>query len=161
MRRSRRAFRPVVAEMLEVRAVPSAAGLEIGGLFGSVPAQDAQQVGRAFGAFQRAYNQAVRSTLLPTGTTDPSANRPAFDRAIASALITLNVSIRSTVADLPNGPALADTIQGELIGPGANTLQSLLLAIPTPADLGADAVRNLTRTATADINQFTFTANQQ
>src|SRR5262249_38302999 len=132
MKRTVRAFRPVVGEALEDRTVPSPPGLRasigpgFGRLIGSLPAQDAQLVLRAFGTFQRTYNQDVRSVLLPVGTTNPSANRPAFDQAVASALVTLNASIGAAIANLPTASSLAATIQGELIGGGSNTLQAML-----------------------------------
>jgi hypothetical protein len=167
MRRTRRAFRPAIGEVLEDRAVPSTSGLRaalgvgFGSFIGSVPAQDARQVQQAFGTFQRTYTQNVRSILLPIGTTNPSANRAAFDRATATALQTLNVSIANTVANLPTGSTLAQTIQAELIGGGANTLQSMLLAIPSPANPAFRTVRNFTQVASADINQAAFTVSQQ
>jgi hypothetical protein len=129
-------------------------------LIGSVPAQDAQLVQQAFGTFQRTYNQNVRTILLPIGTTNPAANRTAFDVATATALGTLDTSIAAAVANLPTASSLAATIHGELIG-GSTTLQGMLLAIPTPGSLSFRSVRNFTRVASADINQSAFTVVQQ
>ena len=109
MFRQRRTFRPVLSAALEERTVPSPFGFggffPFGGFFGrgvaSVPAQDARQVAQEFRTFQQTYSQDVRSILLPSGTTNPAANRTAFNAAVATALGTLNSSIDSTIANLP------------------------------------------------------------
>jgi hypothetical protein len=162
MLRQRRAFRPVVGETLEDRTVPSPFGFGgffggFGGFFGrgiaSVPAQDARQVAQAFGTFQRTYFQDVRSILLPAGTTNPGNNRAAFDMAVATALGTLNTSIDNAIGNLPTSSSLATTIQGELLGSGSNSLQTLLAAIPTPSAMSFRSFRVFNRESTLFINQ--------
>ena len=152
MLRQRRTFRPVLGAALEDRTVPSPFGFGgffggFGGFFGrgiaSVPAQDARQVAQEFGTFQQTYSQDVRSVLLPAGTTNPATNRTAFNTAVATALGTLNSSIDATIANLPAASSLATTIQGELLGSGTNTLQTLLGAIPTPSNIGFRSFRAL------------------
>jgi hypothetical protein len=162
MLRQRRVFRPVVGARLEDRTVPSPFGFGgffggFGGFFGrgiaSVPAQDARQVAQEFGTFQQTYSQDVRSILLPAGTTNPASNRPAFDAAVATALGTLHQSIDTTIGNLPSSSSLAATIQGELLGSGPNTLQTLLAAIPTPTNIRFGSFRVFNREAALFINQ--------
>jgi hypothetical protein len=170
MLRQRRAFRPVVGAALEDRTVPSRFGFGgflggFGGFFGrgisSVPAQDARQVAQAFGTFQQTYFQDVRSILLPAGTTNPATNRAAFDAAVATALGNLNTSIDTTIANLPASSSLAATIQGELLGSGPNTLQTLLAAVPTPSDISFRSFRTFNREAAVFINQIERTVTSQ
>jgi hypothetical protein len=170
MSRQRRTFRPVRGEALEERTVPSPFGfggffVPFGGLFGrgvaSVPAQDARQVAQEFRTFQQTYSQDVRSVLLPAGTSNPATNRPAFNAAVATALGTLNSSIDNTIANLPASSSLATTIQGELLGSGTNTLQTLLGAIPTPSNIGFRSFRVFNRESTLFINQIAGNVNTQ
>jgi len=130
----------------------------LGGFFGrgvaSVPMQDARQVAQEFGMFQQTYSQDVRSILLPSGTTSSANARPAFNTAVATALGTLNSSIDTTIANLPVSSSLATTIQGELLGSGTNTLQTLLGAIPTPSNIGFRSFRVFNRESSLFINQI-------
>jgi hypothetical protein len=162
----------MAGEALEERTVPSPFGFGFGGFLGgfrgffgrgiaSVPAQDARQVAQEFNTFQRTYSQDVRTILLPAGTTNPANNRTAFDSAVVTALGTLNSAIDTTIANLPSASSLAATIQGELLGSGANTLQSLLAAIPTPASVRFGAFRGFAREASFAINQVEGTVTNQ
>ncbi len=169
MFRQRRTFRPELGAALEERTVPSPFGFggffPFGGFFGrsvsSVPAQDARQVAQEFGTFQQTYSQDVRSVLLPAGTTSPAANRTAFNAAVATALGTLNSSIDSTIANLPTSSSLATTIQGELLGTGTNTLQTLLGAVPTPSNIGFRSFRVFNRESMQFINQVEGSVTNQ
>ena len=170
MLKQRRAFRPVLGAALEDRTVPSPFGLGgffggFGGFFGrgiaSVPAQDARQVAQEFNTFQQTYSQDVRSVLLPAGTTNPATNRPAFDAAVATALKTLNTSIDATIANLPSSASLATTIQGELLGSGTNTLQTLLAAIPTPGNIRFQSFRLFNREASLFIGEISGNVTSQ
>ncbi len=170
MLRQRRQFRPVFSEALEDRTVPSPFGIGgffggIGGFFGgrvaSVPAQDARQVAQAFATFQQTYSQDVRSILLPARTAHPAANRPAFNAAVATALGTLNTSIDARIANLPTASSLDATIQGELLGSGTNTLQTLLGAIPTPRNIGFHGFRAFNRESALFINQVSRNVSSQ
>jgi hypothetical protein len=161
----------MLGEVLEDRAVPSrfgfgfghgvgprfGSGFGFGGFFGgpnaSVPAQDAQQVARAFGTFQQTYNQDVATILLPAGTTSAANNRTAFNAAVTTALGTLNTSIDGVIKNLPMASSLATTIQGELLGSGPNTLQTLLAGVPTPTTTGFFARRIFLGQSAVDINQ--------
>jgi len=131
------AFRPTAGEALEDRAVPTGGfggGLDglLAGLIQSVPAADARLVLREFRTFEQTYAQDVRTILLPTGTTNPSTNRAAFDAAIATALGTLNSAIDADIQNLPTAAALTTTIRSELLGTGSTTLQSQLAAVASP-----------------------------
>ena len=173
MLRQRRTFRPVLGEALEDRTVPSPFGFfgGFGGFRGfggfihrgidSVPAQDARQVAQEFRTFQQTYAQDVRSVLLPAGTTAPANNRTAFNAAVTTALGTLNSSIDATIANLPASSSLATTIQGELLGSGTNTLQTLLGAIPTPSNIGFRSFRVFNRESAQFINQFAGNVTNQ
>jgi hypothetical protein len=169
MNRNSRSYQPMVNEVLEDRAVPSRFGFGFGSRFGdfsnrligSVPAQDAQQVLRAFNTFQQTYSQDVRTILLAPGTTNPASNRPAFDRAVADALGTLNSSIQTTIANLPQAASLGTTIQGELLGSSPSSLQSLLGAIPTPGSTRFGSLRVFNRASSILTNQTGNLVSQQ
>jgi len=156
-----RVFRPVVGEILEDRAVPSGLGGLLGNLIGSVPAQDARQVSKAFGMFEQTYFQDVRTVLLPSGTTNPSANRPAFDSAVATALGTLNSSIDAAIKNLPTASSLDATIQGELLGSGSTTLQTELASIPSPTSASFFGARMFVFSSFSDIGQTAGQVIQQ
>lgn len=160
MRKSR-AFRPEAGLPLEERSVPASFGGVFGGLVGSLPAQDAQKVLQSFGTFQRTYTQDVRSILLPSGTTNPSTNRPAFDQAIGQALVALNTSIDATIANLPTAATLDATIQDELLGTGPNSLKTLLAAVPTPTTTQFQAARDFSRESLMFTNQVANQVAQQ
>jgi hypothetical protein len=153
---------------LEERTVPSPFGFgglfPFGGFFGrgvaSVPAQDARQVAQEFNTFQRTYSQDVDS-FLPPRPSSPFAVRTAFNTAVATALGTLNSSIDSTIANLPAASSLDTTIQGELLGTGTNTLQTLLGAIPTPSGTGFRALRGFNRESSSFINQIEANVTNQ
>jgi len=147
-------FRPAAGEVLEDRTVPSG-GLDglFGGLIGSVPAQDARLVAQAFATFERTYTQDVRTILLPTGTTDFTASRQAFDKAIGSALADLNTSVGTAVNNLPTAATLQTTVQNELLGTGTNSLSTQLAAIPTPKDLSFRSASSFSREGRQDIFQ--------
>lgn len=152
--RKTQTFRPTGGEVLEDRTVPSG-GLDgiFGGLIGSVPAQDARQVAQAFATFERTYSQDVRTILLPSGTTDFTASRQAFDKAIGSALADLNTSIDTTIKNLPTAATLQSTVQDELLGSGPNSLSTQLAAIPTPSDLTYRSASSFSREGLRDIYQ--------
>ncbi len=125
----------MVVEGLEGRVVLS------GGLFSGLGAnstayQDAQQVQAAFSAFRSAYSQDYRTILYGAaadGSINPTTNRPAFDAQVGADLATLNASIARSVANLADGPTLASTFSGEILGSGVDSLQTQLKAVPTPS----------------------------
>jgi hypothetical protein len=105
--------------------------------------QDLGQVQSAFQSFSQTYFNDVSTILLPAGTTNPSANRAAFDQAIGTALGTLNASIASALSNLPAAltATLNTTVQNDLLSSAtnaSNNLQSRLAALQTPA--GAQGV---------------------
>ena len=136
-----------------------------GGFFGrgvaSVPAQDARQVAQAFGTFQQTYSQDVRSILLPARTDQPGEQPAGVQCGGHLGLGTLNTSIDATIANLPASSSLATTIQGELLGSGTNTLQTLLGAIPTPSNIGFRSFRVFNRESTLFINQIAGNVSNQ
>jgi len=165
MAKSRR-FRPAVGEVLEDRAVPSLFGF-FGGLSSSVSAQDAQLVRQDFRTFEQSYGQAV-STLVQTSTsaTTLATNFSSFNTSTSSTisigtnttvntlsglLKTLNTSIDAHINNLSTASSLSTTIQGELIGSGSNSLQSLLTGITPPTSTGSRAFRSIASAADGDI----------
>jgi hypothetical protein len=151
MRRTR-AFRPVVGEALESRTVLSTLDTTVANLISSVPLADTQLANTAFVTFEQTYIQDMQNVLLPAGTTNPAANRPAFDAAVASALTTLNTSLDSAIHNLPSAPTLSATFQGALLGAGPGSLQSMLNALTTPTTMRA--ARQFAKTAEKDIAQI-------
>ncbi len=143
--RKKKAFRPIPGEALEDRAVPAT------GITG-LPAVDAQRVAAAFFSFEKTYYQDVQSILMPTGTTNPSANRSAFDTAIASAANDLNAAIDKVIANLPTASALQTTVQNELLG-GAQGMVGQLQALPTPTEAAPGAMKAFTRIGVATIDK--------
>jgi hypothetical protein len=89
----------------------------------------------AFATFDKAYVADIKSILFATGTT--AANqRPAFDQAVAALLTTLNSTIDSDVSNLPAQASLSSTIQPQITGGNATSLQSELAALVTPIGPG-------------------------
>ncbi len=100
---------------------------------------DVQAVHTAFRTFNQSYRDAVNNVLLPSGTTDPSTNRTAFNAAVLTALQKLSTDVTAAVANLPAGvtTTLNTTLQNRLLSttPAAspdNSLQGRLAAITTP-----------------------------
>ncbi|MFO0955937.1 MAG: hypothetical protein U0800_00555 [Isosphaeraceae bacterium] len=115
-----------------VRTAPAPAGtIDAATLRGDVQAANA-----AFRTFSKAYNDAVKDVLLPAGATDPSANRAAFDAAVATALQGLNTGLASAVANLPTGVTgtLNTTLRDDVLRGATpdNSLQTRLASIATP-----------------------------
>jgi hypothetical protein len=173
---TKRSFRPDSIATLEDRAVPSGFGFHfegggdfggrggqggLGGLIASIPAQDAQLVRQAFQQFDQTYLTDVRTILLPSGTTDPSANRAAFDTAVGTALGDLNTAIDSAIGNLPNAATLEAEIEAELLGTASTSLQSELAAIPTPTAVTFSTTRSFVRSSQGDIGQVAATVTQQ
>jgi hypothetical protein len=150
-------YRPTAGETLENRTVPSG----LGGLIGSVPAQDAQLVLKEFATFAQTYAKDVQTILLPKGTTTPLANRAAFDTAVGTALGTLNTSIDSDISNLSTAATLDATIQAELLGSASTTLQSELAAISTPTGTSFRATGMFLGQSGADISKTAFTVANQ
>src|SRR5260221_14275408 len=97
-------FQPVVNDRLEDRTVPTGGlfggpGGFLGGLIGSLPAQDAQAVSQAFRTFDQTYVKDVLSTLYKGGTPTVTT-RAAFDTQIDQALTDLNTAIDSDISNL-------------------------------------------------------------
>src|SRR5664279_339778 len=74
--------RPLQCEPLEDRTVMSGPDALLGAFIQSLPVQDAQAVARAVTTFEKSYNTDVQTILVPKGTTDPTANRSAFDAQV-------------------------------------------------------------------------------
>jgi hypothetical protein len=99
--------------------------------------QDLGPVQTAFQTFRQTYFGDVQTILLPSGTTNPAANRAAFDQAVGTVLGTLNTAVTSAVSNLPSTltATLNTTIQNDLISGGSSagtSLQSRLAALQTP-----------------------------
>lgn len=118
----------------QVRSAPAPSG----SVDAATVQQDLVQVGTAFQTFSQTYFNNVQNTLLPAGTTNPAANRAAFDQAVGSALGMLNSSINSSLANLPASLrlSLATTVSNDLLSTGAasnGSLQSKLARLSTPS----------------------------
>jgi hypothetical protein len=99
--------------------------------------QDLGQVQTAFQSFTQTYFGDVQTILLPSGTTNPSANRSAFDQAVGTALTTLNSAVGSALSNLPSSltATLDTTVQNDLLSGGSsagNSLQAQLAGLQTP-----------------------------
>ena len=173
---TKRSFRPESIAALEDRAVPSGFGFQfegggdlggrggqggLGGLIASLPVKDAQLVRQAFQQFDQTYLKDIQTILLPSGTTDPSANRAAFDKAVGTALTTLNSSIDTAIGNLSTAATLEAEIGAELLGTATTSLQSQLAAIPTPTAVTFSTTRTFVRSSQGDIGQVSATVTQQ
>jgi hypothetical protein len=102
----------------------------------------APAVRAAFGSFLQEYFKAVESDLL-ANPGQPQANRAAFDAKVSQALQTLNSQIAASLG-ASAGSNSAARISQALTGWNANSLQSRLLAQPTPVTTQASQVRAFT-----------------
>jgi hypothetical protein len=132
----RRNFHPALAEILENRAVPSHAGVKAAFVQPfSAQFQDARAAQRDFNTFAAAYNHDFRTILYAadsSGNINPSANRAAFDTQVDTDLNTLDTNLTKDVSNLSSASTLDSTIQDDIVGTGANSLQSLLDNLKTP-----------------------------
>jgi len=108
----------------------SATGL----ITGSTLLGDLANVASEFGTFSKTYDNDATTILFASDT--PSANRPAFDAAVATALNALNASIDTTISNLPASVtgSLDTKIQSALFtGSSSGTsLQAELASVSTP-----------------------------
>jgi hypothetical protein len=142
MRKKNHAFRPQLTEILEPRAVPSMAGVTvptgIPHISVTLPQQVSlanPQVQAAFTAFDKSVFQAIDvllTTVGPNGLVVPSNNRAAFNATIEASVTTLAeqlvLSLNSTSTGSTNS-AVANQIVAAIVGGGANSLESQLLAL--------------------------------
>jgi hypothetical protein len=108
--------------------------------------QDLSSIQGAFRTFSQSYSTSVRKVLLPPGTTNPAANRAAFNQAVATSLSTLNTTIDSALSNLPSSltATLDKTVQDDLLtgsSTSGNSLQSRLAALQTPTATQGSTVR--------------------
>ena len=164
--RRRRAFNPQVWDVLEDRVVPSLAAVApppilLGQTVALPPqVQHSSQVHAAFDAFAKSYLAAIDSVLLApdrSGVVDPAANRPAFDAAVKQALETLAQRVVASLDAQSPGSALSTQIVDAILGEGADSLESQLMALSTAAiegtasetqSLAADATQTMQQAAT-------------
>jgi hypothetical protein len=161
--RRRRAFTPQVWDVLEDRAVPSLAAVApppilVGQTVALSPqVRDSSQVHAAFDEFARSYFSAVNAILLAPdhgGVVDPAANRPAFDAAVKHALETLAQRVVASLGDSSTGSNLTMQVVDAILGDGAGSLESQLMALSTSAIEGiADAAESIPANATESIQQ--------
>ena len=143
--RTHRAFRPWLSEVLEPRAVPSTSGVAtptgVLGITVTLPAQVSPsnpRVQAAFAAFDRSYIRAVDTILLAPGADGlvvPLRNREAFDASVERSLEALagQLILSLNPATTPADSAAASQVVSAIVGDGANSLESQLLALPTTA----------------------------
>jgi hypothetical protein len=117
-------------------------------------AQDMNQVGTVLQTFVQSYQTAEKTVLIPAGTTNPAANRPAFDQAVNSALTTLNAGIASALNNVP--PTLAASLKAivtrDLLAsnpPTGASLQEALAAVPSPTSARRNAINKFLKQASA------------
>lgn len=138
--RIQRWFRPVLADDLECRVVPSTANVALPpALIGQVAPlppqlQNADQAQEEFLDFVAKYTDAIDSVLLSPGSNgaiDPERNREAFDAVIKQALTTLTDQLVQSLGPVPlNSPEVAQVVDA-MIGDGPESLENQLLGIPT------------------------------
>lgn len=180
-----KSFRPLAIDNLEDRTVPSGFGFgQAGGGFiglgndggfgrfaglmiASIPAEDVRLVAYAFQAFQQSYRNDVQSILL-SSTGTPASNRAAFDTQVTTDLTTLNSSIDTAIANLPDVAALEALIEGELLkptpstdSPTTTTLQTELANVKTRVSTNWWATRNFAWQSLSLINQSISQVTQQ
>jgi len=150
-------------ELLEDRTVPTGfgAGTGLANLIGSLPVHDAQEVRQAFTAFQATYLQDVHALLPPAGSAVATVPRAVFDASVGTALGTLNTTIDKDVANLPSASTLDTTIQAEILGTAATSLQAKLAAIPTPTSVTAATIRSFNLASIRAVNQTAGQVTQQ
>jgi hypothetical protein len=155
-----KAFRPMPADLLEDRAVPSGDGW-LGSLIGVAPAADAQQVAKAYATFEKSYNTDVQTILFKSGTT-PTAQRSAFNAQVATDLTTLETAVDGAITNLPTAATLTTTINGEILGTDPKaTLQGELAAIKTPTGKGFGPRVSFQNQSLRDIGQSWSQVTQQ
>jgi hypothetical protein len=157
--RPRHAFRPALSDRLEDRTVPSHAGVRaaIVSHFNSASpqVQDARAAQQAFNTFSAAYTHDFRTILYgadSSGNINPAANRARFDAQVAIDLSTLNTSLAKAVSNLSSASMLTTTIQADLLGTDANSLQSLLKGLATPTGVFTSSQRQFIAGARSAIN---------
>ena len=136
----------------QVRLAPSPSGTFI---TTATVQQDLAVIQAAFTTFSTAYSSALTTVLAPSGTTNPAANRTAFNNAVASALNTLNTSVDSAVSNLPNPAvtALDPAVKKLLLTmPAKPSLQSSLISIPSATSTSGTATMKFL--ATVQINIY-------
>jgi hypothetical protein len=152
---------PIQCEPLEDRMLLSGSDGVLGGLIQTLPVRDAQTVARAVMTFEKAYNTDVQTILAPKGTTNPSANRAAFDARVATELATLNGAIDAAIANITTtaNPSLVPTITTDLLGPSTMTTTSLrdaLAAVATPASTTRFVVKSFVAKSDKAIDQVGY-----
>jgi hypothetical protein len=94
------------------------------------------KVRQAYTSFLQSYFHAVQDVLLAPGadgTINPVANRAAFDARVNTSLNSLNGAISSAFGKTPQASPVVAKVQQVLVGPGANSLEAQLKALPSPA----------------------------
>lgn len=137
---TRRAFRPILFDTLETRAVPSLAAVTfapaiLGQRFTMPPRvvpQGAPSTRAAINDFTARYQQAIQEILLAPSTTDTAARLNAFDTAVREALDDLANDLVEGI-DASTDSAEAEQVREAIIGPGPNSLASQLAALAASA----------------------------
>ena len=138
--RNSRIYRPMIADPLEDRAVPSRAPTSVAVLIETAvplppPVERLQAVREAFANFLQQYTQAYDSIVLAqspiVGAANPTVNPPTFTTAVQSDLVTLDTALTTAVAAQPTASQLTTQINTDVLGGGANSLETLLLGLPS------------------------------
>jgi hypothetical protein len=160
MKRKVRGYQPVLSDTLENRTVLSG----LGGFIPTLPLQDAQAVAKDVTTFEKSYNADVQNILVPKGTTNPAANRTAFNAQVATDLGTLNSAIDTSIANIvSSNPSLAATIQADLLTaltPTGSSLQEQLAAVKTPTSGAHVSVLSFVSKSDWAIDQADYTVTK-
>jgi hypothetical protein len=109
--------------------------------------QAIRDVQSAFSGFLTTYFTAVKDVLLAadaSGTSNPTANRSAFDNQVNKTLQALSDRLSRDLANVPAASALTARVKDAVIGDNPASLASRLPALPTPAGPEAALVREFT-----------------
>lgn len=143
-----RTYRPVVADRLEDRTVPSGMGFFGGGGIADVPSQDARQVISAFHTLERSFRTDF-NTYLSAVKAGTSSAGSTFTTAISTDLGTLTSSVDEAIANLAaTNPSLKGSVDTAL-----NTLQTELTTLTPPSSTSHKDASHYLNQAFRDINQ--------
>jgi hypothetical protein len=102
------------------------------------------RISSEIGKFNQAYVGSIFSVLVPFGTTNPSANKAAFDSTVATELQTLSGKILQDIGTLPASVVqrLSTAIPNDILSNPTNSanLQDALAAVPAPTTIAFSGI---------------------
>lgn len=107
----------------------------------------------AFTTFGQQYTAAAKTMLNVTDPSQIAANRPAFDSKVDGFLVELNSKLSAMNSISPRAQfSLTPDVTTRLIG-GTDSLETQLLALPTPTDTAGTSAQAFQTQSTTLINQ--------